>query len=139
MRPSDIDHRNKAWSKRKRIEPQKTWCGDIRYKRRKHLFTEKDAERILSKIEKPEELDTEKWKDNLLYFLERIFTTIYGKVYFFLDEKDLAKWFNVYRVILTKIFDAVSLSLEWRQRLAEDIIYSLAPRARLDVTIKRIP
>lgn len=125
------------WGNRRYIIPERTWSGTVIYKRKKHYFTVKDAERIIDKVNfggVGAQDDVQKF----LNFIKDVSIKLLNKVLFFLDEDQVRQIYDWIYILLGKVFSVDTSYMIPNRSKMEDMIYLLASKARLDVTIKRL-
>lgn len=127
---------SEPWTYRKRIVPLRTYSGKITYRRKIHRFTLKDAQRIIDKVEPPENVTPQGWVDILMKFLKESTIAMMEKLLPFLAEKDV---YNLYEFIYEALSRFFNISVDsskmeyWAVRLITDI----ASRFGLQVTLKK--
>lgn len=69
-KPTDVAHETDTpWENRYLLDPKRTWCGRVVYKRHHHIFTPKDLARVASKVQPtPETVKDLSWLERLLRF-----------------------------------------------------------------------
>jgi len=98
----------------------------------------KDVERIIARMEVVEEIPEDGWLKKLLLKIKEISLFLLEKALPFLDSeaaKDLYDW--VYE-LLGKIFQVDTDWMLPNRSSAENLIYLIATKFKLEVTIKRL-
>ncbi len=128
--------RSEPWSLRKRALPLRTFSGRVVYNRKPHFFTLRDAQRVLRKVEVPENVPAKSWVQSVFEFLRTATIEMLDKLLPFLDGRDIENFYQVVIEILDRFFriDADNQQLEMAARR---LIIGLADRYGLTVTIKK--
>jgi len=130
--------KKKPWDNRIYAEPLRTYTGSVVYKRPKHFFTVKDAERIMNKIDWGTEVEDETNLKKVLLFIKDMTIKMLEKILYFLDSETVAELYDWVYVLLGQLFRVdVDYMMPNRSKM-EDLIYALASKARLEITIKRL-
>lgn len=130
------ERRSEPWSLRKRALPIRTYSGRIVYNRKPHIFTLRDAERILQKIQPPEAVEVDTWVSRIFSFLRTATIDMLDKLLPFLDGKDVENFYQACIEILDRLF-RIDTDNERLERAARRMIIDLAGRFGLTVTIKK--
>lgn len=134
----DYHHGNPPWSDQKRGVPLKTWSGSIVYKRKPHTWHVKDLERIAKKVEIDVDDRDPDWLYAALQKIKDVTILMLGKIIPFLDEDMIRGLYDFVYTILGKIFQVDTDYMLRNRNEAENIIYALASKFRLEITIKRL-
>lgn len=134
----DYHRGDPPWSKQKRAVPLRTYSGDIVYKRSKHVWHVKDLERVAKKVEIDVDPKDGDWLYTALQKIKDVTIMMLEKILPFLDESAIRTLYDWVYQILGKIFGVDTDYMLSNRSQAESIIYSLATKFRLDVTIKRL-
>jgi hypothetical protein len=125
------------WGRRTRAVPLRTYTGDVKYKRKIHYFTVADATRVIDKVDwggVAGQTETQK----ILNFIKDLSLKMMEKILWFLNEEEVRSVYDWIYVLLGKIFQVDTSYMLPNRNKMEDLIYLLAAKARLEVTIKRL-
>ncbi len=128
--------RSEPWSLRKRALPLRTFSGRVVYNRKPHFFTLRDAQRILRKVEVPENVPAESWVQSVFTFLRTATIEMLDKLLPFLDGRDVENFYQVMIEILDRFF-RIDTDNQQLETAARRLIIGLADRYGLTVTIKK--
>jgi len=135
----DYHHGNPPWSEQKRAVPLRTYSGSVVYKRNPHVWHMKDVERIAKKVEIDVDDRDPDWLYTALQKIKDVTLLMLGKILPFLDDDMIRSLYDFVYILLGKIFNVDTDYMLSNRNEAESIIYALASKFRLDVTIKRLP
>lgn len=135
---ADPEDKQIPWGNRRYFEPKRTYSGKVIYKRKPHLFTTKDAERIIDKINWGGQTGNTDDLKKFLQLLKDLSLKMLEKILWFLDEDQVRGLYDWIYIMLGKIFNVDTSYMLPNRNKMEDLIYLLASKARLDVTIKRL-
>lgn len=126
----------KPWSLRKRVLPTRTYSGRVVYSRKPHLFTLKDAERILAKLEPSPDETGNSFSQTILRFLRDTTIAMLDKILFFLDSRSVENFYQFLIEILDRFF-RIDTDNRQLQIAATRLIQSLANRFGWGITINK--
>jgi len=130
--------RYKPWEKRTTILPKRTWTGSIVYKKPKHTWNMKDVERIIAHMEVVEEFPPQDWVQKFLLKIKDLTLMLLEKIIPFLDSQDIRALYDWVYELLGKIFGVDTDYMLSNRSSGEALIYAIAAKFKLDVTIKRL-
>jgi len=127
----------RPWDNRQRVDPKRTWSGEIVYKRQKHYWTPKDVDRILRKTRDAWDVapPTKEEGLNLLQIIADVLQNLLN-ILSFLDP-----W-GITGIVQTAVQDILMRFLgintePWNPYIALDLIMAIASRQmKFDVAIK---
>jgi len=134
----DYHHGNPPWSEQKRAVPLRTFSGEIVYKRKKHVWHMKDVERIVNVMEIDVDDSKPDMLKEILLKIKAVTIKLLGKILWFLDDEEVTSLYDWVYELLGKIFQVDTTYMLQNVGKAEQLIYLLAAKFRLDVTIKRL-
>lgn len=128
--------RSEPWTNRTRVVPICTYSGRIKYKRKKHLWTVKDAERIMAGLGTPAIDSGEDWANSIIRALRAMTIAMLERLLWFLDESIVEDFYQWCIDLLDRLF-RIDMDADRRRSLAWRLIALVASNAGLKVTITR--
>lgn len=133
-RPPRFGSANSPWSYRASLTPRKTWSAEskIVYKRKKHLWSEKDIERISKAIEKEKKEDFG-WFETIINFLADHMLAKILAVLGFDDELAKVVWrtiMSLWMKLMSKFFPDDARFLDVTRRYEEAMRIAIEERTR---------
>jgi len=129
---------HKPWSEQKRAVPLRTYSGEVVYKRTKHVWHVKDLERISKKVEIDVDESDPDWLDAALTRIKELTLRMMGVILPFLSDSQVAGLYDWIYEILMKFFNVTPDRSDMNLTTGENLIYLLATKFNLEVTIKRL-
>jgi len=137
---TDYHHGNPPWSEQVRAVPLRTFSGSIVYKRKKHVWRMKDIERVVKAAELFEENPPDGWLKELLWKIKDVSIKLLEKILEqvpFLEGVEARELYDMIYIMLGKIFKVDTDWMNPNVSSGESLIYLIASKFNLDVTIKR--
>lgn len=131
---------HKPWSERKRMIPERTYSGEIVYKRPRHYWTMKDLDRISEKVlVEPPANNQIDWIDELIIFFQKVTMKMLERILPFLSSETVTKIYYTVYDILGKLFgvDTSGYNDPNRDSLIMAAIERLAAQGGYDVIIRK--
>jgi len=129
------EQRSEPWTYRTRIVPLRTYSGRVVHRRARHYFSLRDAERILSKIQIPQEGPVDGWIANAIATLQRATIAMLDRLLPFLPAGATEQLYGWAIDLLDRLL-RIDTTVNQQRYAARRIIMMLADRANLIVTIK---
>lgn len=116
------EQRSEPWTYRKRVIPLRTYSGKVVHRRKKHLFSPRDAARIIEKLEPPEE-EADGWAVAVMRALRQATIAMLEKILFFLDSESVEQIYDFGIQLLDILFRVEEGREERRDRIRLAIIH----------------
>lgn len=129
---------HKPWSEQKRAVPLRTYSGAVVYKRAKHVWHVKDLERISKNVEIDVDDSNPNWLEEALQKIKELTIRMMGVLLPFLSDSQVSGLYQFIYDLLMKIFNVPADVKTSGRSTAENLIYALAGKFGLEVTIKRL-
>lgn len=141
MEDFDYFNRVRPWDRRKRSIPQRTWSGDVVYKRGKHIWTQTDLARIADKVviaPRNTQTSTDFW-DELILLFQKLTQAMLEKLLPFLSEDNVEHlYYSIYQLIGRIIgVDTTGYDIPGKESVLFNMLTELAAAAGYDITLKR--
>lgn len=135
---TDDYHRgHEPWSEQKRAKPLKTWSGEVVYKRRKHVWHIKDAERIAKNVEIDIDDSEPDWLRLFIERIKQLAISLLGKVLPFLGGDQVAWVYEIVEDFLLETFKIDTTFMDTPPPSVNRIIEYLALKWNLTITVKK--
>lgn len=126
---------NTSWTEVKRAVPLRTYSGRVVYDRPKHVFTIRDATRILERLQPSQEESTLEWGEMVLRMLQQATISMLSRILYMLPPNVVSEIYFWAIGILDKFFQAEGYGSRTAKNRAIDLAYYAAGKGGFEIEL----